>query len=107
MTNIKRRTFEQAVALQIAQELTRTLGPVQPEALACRSEEICRVFGDALDGNSIADEAAAARILGYVPKFLADLNSQFADFNSRLDAAIQQTAMRALRQTANELRGSK
>jgi hypothetical protein len=62
--NVKRRTLEMAIALQIAQQLTRELGHFQPERLAVKSEAVCRIFGDALDGNHIVDEAAAARILG-------------------------------------------
>jgi hypothetical protein len=88
--NPRRRTFEQAVALQIAQELTRALGPILPEALATANETVCGIFADAFDRNEVTNEAAAARILGYVPKFLVDLNSQFAELNARLDAAIRQ-----------------
>jgi hypothetical protein len=91
--NVKRRTFEQAVALQIAQELTRTLGPVQPDMLAGKSDVICRVFGEALDRNQIADESAAERVLLFVPKFLADMNQGFAVLNRKLDAAIRQPRM--------------
>src|ERR1700686_4782978 len=87
--NLKRRTFERSVALQIAQELTRTLGPVQPEMLAQKNDVICRVFGEALDRNQIVDESAAERILSYVPRLLADMNRQHAELNRQLDAAIR------------------
>jgi hypothetical protein len=92
--NLRRRTFEGAVALQIAQELTRTLGPVlQPEMLAVKNDVICRVFGEALDRNQIVDESAAERVLLFVPKFLADMNQSFAVLNRKLDAAIRQPRM--------------
>jgi hypothetical protein len=88
--NIRRRVFEQTIALTIAQELQRSLGPgFQPEMLAGKSDDVCRIFGDALDSNGIVDEAAAERILAYVPPFLADLNSQFAELNARLDVACR------------------
>jgi hypothetical protein len=57
--NRKRRTLERCVALEIAQTLTHTLGPVMPEALAQKNDAVCRVFGEALDRNQIVDEAAA------------------------------------------------
>jgi hypothetical protein len=87
--NVNRRNFEMTIALQVAQELTRT-GPFQPELLAVRSDEVCRIFGEALDSNQIVDEAAAARILSYVPKFLAERYRQRAELNCRIDAAIRQ-----------------
>jgi hypothetical protein len=91
--NVQRRTFEQAVALQIAQELTRMMGPVfQPEMLAVKSEATCRVFGDAFDANDIVDEASAARIMEYVPKFLVERYRQRAELNARLDAAVRPRA---------------
>jgi hypothetical protein len=92
--NLKRRTFERCVALQVAQELTRTLGPVQPEMLTQKNDVICRVFGEALDRNGIVDEGAAERILHYIPKTLADMNRQHAALHHRLDAAIRQPLTR-------------
>jgi hypothetical protein len=86
--NLKRRAFEQAVAADVAAELFRALGPGIP--IADHSETVCRVFGAGLDRHQITTEAAAARILGFVPKYLADLNRQRAEFNRQLDAAIRQ-----------------
>jgi hypothetical protein len=88
--NPRRRTFEQAVALQIAQELTRALGPIMPEALAVANETVCAIFGNVLDQNRITDEAAAERILHFVPPFLADLNRGRAELDARLAAAISE-----------------
>jgi hypothetical protein len=87
--NLKRRAFERAVALKIAQDLTQALGPIMPEALAVKSDVVCRIFSDALDQNRIVDETAAERILHYVPAFLAELNFKFAELDRQLSAAIR------------------
>jgi hypothetical protein len=88
--NLKRRTFEQTVALKIAQELTHTLGPIMPESLAIKSDAVCRIFSDALDQNGVVDESAAERVLHYVPAFLADMNLKFAALQRQLDDAVRQ-----------------
>jgi hypothetical protein len=88
--NTRRRTFEMCVALEIARDLTRTLGPVRPEMLAGKNQAIGAVFGDALDRNEITDEAAAERILHFVPPFLADLHRGRAELDARLAAAISE-----------------
>jgi hypothetical protein len=86
--NLKRRKSERAVAAEIANELHRTLSPTRPEALAEKSDVICKVFGDAFDRHGIT-ESAAERVLSYVPAILADMNLKFAEMNRRLDAAIR------------------
>jgi hypothetical protein len=87
--NLKRRAFERAVAFKIAEDLTHTLGPILPEALAVKSDVVCRIFSDALDQNRIVDETAAERILHYVPAFLAEMNLKYAEFDRQLTAAIR------------------
>ena len=93
MTKRERRTFERAVALQVAQELVRTLGPIEPEMLAEKADIVCEVFGRVLDKNEVADEAEAAGILSHCPEMLADLNREFAEVNRRLDAATRPAAI--------------
>ena len=87
--NLKRRKFEQAIASEIAHELTRALGPIAPETLAIKSDTVCRIFSDALDRNGVVDESAAERVLAFVPGMLAGMNQTFAELNRRLDAAVR------------------
>jgi hypothetical protein len=87
--DFKRRKFEQSVASEIAHEIYRTLGPTMPEALAVKSDVICRVFGEAFDRHGVVTESAAERILSFVPAELAALNFRFADFNRQLTVAIR------------------
>jgi hypothetical protein len=86
--DLKRRKKEQAVAAEIANEIHRQLGPTMPEELAVKNDVICEIFGDAFDRHSIT-ESAADRILAFVPVVLADLNREYAELNSRLDAAVR------------------
>jgi hypothetical protein len=88
-TNLRRRAFERAVALKIAQDLTHTLGPIRPESLVVMNDVVCRIFSDALDKNGVDDESAAERILHYVPAFLAQLNLKYAESDRQLNAAIR------------------
>ncbi len=59
-----------------------------PEELAVKNDLICDIFSEAFDRNQIINEVVAGRILGYVPRVLADLNRKFADLNRQLDAAM-------------------
>jgi hypothetical protein len=86
MVNNKRA---QAIAAEIADEIGRKLGPIPPETLAVQSELICEIFGAALDRNKIVDEASAARVMAFVPQFLADKYRQRAELNARIDAAVR------------------
>ena len=91
--DLKRRKKEQAVAAEIADELTRALGPIAPETLAIKSDTVCRIFSDALDRNGVVDESAAERVLAFVPGILADVNLKFADLQRKLDAAVRPPRM--------------
>jgi hypothetical protein len=86
--NLRRRARERAIASEIANKLYRALGPAMPEVGENR-DTVCRIFADAFDRHGIVDESAGGRILGYVPRVLADLNLKFAELNSRLDAAMR------------------
>jgi hypothetical protein len=92
--NLKRRARERAIASEIANELHRALGPMPPEALAEKNDDICKVFADAFDRHHVVSEASGERILAHVPKVLAGLNQSFADLNRKLDAAMRQPRMR-------------
>lgn len=84
--NLTRRKFEQSVAADVAEQLFCALGPGIP--IEDRRETVCRVFGEGLDRHNISTEAAAARILHFIPAKLADINRRHDELQRRLDAAF-------------------
>jgi hypothetical protein len=87
--DFKRRKHERAVAAEIANEIHRALGPAMPEVGENR-DTVCRIFADAFDRHQVVSEASGERILKCVPKILAGLYQNYAELNSRLDAAVRQ-----------------
>jgi hypothetical protein len=94
--DFRQRARERAIADEIANELHRVLGPLNPEDLEKNSATVGEVFGRVFDRHGIIDEAPAAQILARVPKELAALNLPFADLNRKLDSAIRTSAPRAV-----------
>jgi hypothetical protein len=74
MVDFKRRKYEQAIAAEIAQELHACLGStMMPEDLVGQNRDVvCEVFGRVFDRHQVVSEVSGARILGYVPKLLAN-----------------------------------
>jgi hypothetical protein len=64
---------ERAIAVELAAELTKALGPVlPPEALSAKDGDVVReVFSRVFDAHGIVIEAVGARILSRLPKLLA------------------------------------
>jgi hypothetical protein len=87
--NLKRRARERGIAEAVARELHRMLGPHSPESLAENSDVVCDTFSRVFDRHGIVNESSGARILGYVPKYLAALNQDFDALNRKLDAAMR------------------
>jgi hypothetical protein len=84
-----RRAKERRISEEIAAEINRQLGPIPPETLAERNELICAIFGAALDRHKIVNEAIAARVMAFVPQFLADQHRKFAELDRKLGAAMR------------------
>jgi hypothetical protein len=87
--SLKRRSRERSIAEDLARELHRLLGPHAPEALAENSDVVCDAFSRIFDQHGIVNESSGARILGYVPKVLAQLNFKHAELHRQIDAAIR------------------
>jgi hypothetical protein len=86
------RTRERAIAEEIANEIHRVLGPVMPEDVGDKNQDlVCGIFAGAFDRYRVVDEAAGARILSLVPSVLAELNFNFAKLNRQLDVAVAAT----------------
>ena len=84
-----RRAKERRIAEEIARELHRVMGPFVPEMLTIKSDAVAAIFTAAFDSHNVVDERAAERILHHVPVVLADLNREYAELNSRIDAAMR------------------
>jgi hypothetical protein len=89
--NFKRRARERRIAAEIANELYHALRPAMdkgPDAETLMAENrglVAHIFGIACERHQLATEAAAARVLAYVPSVLAEMNRRFEDLNKKFE----------------------